>query len=286
MGFLKKEKKKRGPEFYASETKMPLLNYNEYYMKKLEWFLYAVISLAIGALVGYIFYGGIGLNNHGEPTTLTYVTNTIAMVIFGVIAYCILMPMRRKQLQSKRKDTLRRQFVDMLESLSVSISAGQNVPNAMQNAKKDLLIQYNENDYIVKELDTMLKEMANGIQIEDLLHNFGMRSGIEDISNFGKIFEVSYRRGGDMKAIIKSCYEILSEKIETELEIKTKVTSSANQMNIMICLPILLIAVMKSSGGSFAENFASATGIISTTVALIIFLVSYLVGRRILNIRA
>ena len=286
MGFLKKEKKERGPEFYASETKIPLLNYNEYYMKKLEWLLYATVFCVIGAAVGYLFYGGIGLNSHGEPTSITYIANMIAMVIFGLVAYCILMPMRRKQLLNKRKDALRKQFVDMLESLAVSISSGQNVPNAMQNAKKDLLIQYSEKDYIVKEVDTMLKEMSNGIQIENLLQNFGMRSGIEDISNFGKIFEVSYRRGGDMKSIIKSCYEILSEKIEIEMEIQTKVASSANQMNIMICLPIVLIAILKSSGGSFAENLSSASGILSTTAAIVIFIISYLVGRRILSIKA
>lgn len=279
-------KREREPQYYMSETNIPLLNYNEYYMKKIEWLIYAIAFCGLGAAVGYLFYGGIGMNAHGEATKITVVVNTIAMAVFGLAAFKLLMPMRRKQLLNKRKDKLRHQFIDMLESLSVSVSAGQNVPNAMQTVKQDLLIQYHQEDYIVQEVIVILKEIENGVQIEQLFSDFGKRSGIEDVENFGKVFEVAYRRGGDLKAIIRNCYEILNDKIGIEMEIKTKVASSANQMNIMIVLPIVLIAMLKSSGEGFAENFTSATGIISTTVALVIFVVSYLVGKKILDIKA
>ena len=170
--------------------------------------------------------------------------------------------------------------------MSVSIAAGQNVPSAMQTVKDDLLIQYTEKDYIVQEISVFLREMENGIPIEDLFSDFGKRTGIEDISNFGKVFEVAYRRGGNLKEIVKSCYDILSEKIEIEMEIQTKVASSANQMNIMILMPIFLIAMLKSSGEGFAENFTSASGIISTTVSIFVFIIAYFVGRKILDIKA
>lgn len=281
-----KKKKEREPQWYTSFTKLKVLNYNEYYMKTWEWILYAIAFFLLGAIVGYIFYGGIGLNSHGEATKITYIANTFIMMLFGLIAYKILMPMRKKQLKENRKKKIRKQFVDMLESLSVSLSAGQNVPNAMQSVMKDLLIQYEEKDYIIQEVSVMLSEMENGIQIEDLFADFGRRTGIEDISNFGKVFEVSYRRGGDLKSIVKNCYDILSEKIEMEMEIQTKVAASANQMNIMIMLPVVMIAIMKSSGEGFSDNFTSVTGIISTTVSIGIFIISYLVGRKILDIKA
>lgn len=281
-----KKKKEREPQWYTSFTKLKVLNYNEYYMKTWEWILYAIAFFLLGAIVGYIFYGGIGLNSHGEATKITYIANTFIMMLFGLIAYKILMPMRKKQLKENRKKKVRKQFVDMLESLSVSLSAGQNVPNAMQSVMKDLLIQYEEKDYIIQEVSVMLSEMENGIQIEDLFADFGRRTGTEDISNFGKVFEVSYRRGGDLKSIVKNCYDILSEKIEMEMEIQTKLAASANQMNIMIMLPVVMIAIMKSSGEGFSDNFTSVNGIISTTVSIGIFIISYLVGRKILDIKA
>lgn len=198
-GICMSKKKEREPQWYMSSTKIPVLNYNEYYMKKMEWVLYAIAFFVLGAIIGYIFYGGIGINIHGEPTRITYIINTSVMVVFGGISFKILMPMRRKQLKTNRKRKIRKQFVDMLESLSISIAAGQNVPNAMQTVKDDLLIQYTEKDYIVQEVSVFLREMENGIQIEELFLDFGNRSGIEDISNFGKVFEVAYRRGGNLK---------------------------------------------------------------------------------------
>ncbi|MFR7538462.1 MAG: type II secretion system F family protein [Clostridium sp.] len=281
-----KKKKEREPQWYMSSTNIPMLNYNEYYMKKIEWLMYAIAFAAIGAVIGYIFYGGIGLDIHGEPTRITYIINLSVMSLFGIISFNILMPMRKNQLKTNRKKKIRKQFVDMLESLSVSIAAGQNVPSAMQTVKDDLLIQYTEKDYIVQEISVFLREMENGIPIEDLFSDFGKRTGIEDISNFGKVFEVAYRRGGNLKEIVKSCYDILSEKIEIEMEIQTKVSSSANQMNIMILMPIFLIAMLKSSGEGFAENFTSVSGIISTTVSIFVFIIAYFVGRKILDIKA
>lgn len=281
-----KKKKEREPQWYMSSTNIPMLNYNEYYMKKIEWLMYAIAFAAIGAVIGYIFYGGIGLDIHGEPTRITYIINLSVMSLFGIISFNILMPMRKNQLKTNRKKKIRKQFVDMLESLSVSIAAGQNVPSAMQTVKDDLLIQYTEKDYIVQEISVFLREMENGIPIEDLFSDLGKRTGIEDISNFGKVFEVAYRRGGNLKEIVKSCYDILSEKIEIEMEIQTKVSSSANQMNIMILMPIFLIAMLKSSGEGFAENFTSVSGIISTTVSIFVFIIAYFVGRKILDIKA
>lgn len=281
-----KKKKEREPQWYMSSTNIPMLNYDEYYMKKIEWLMYAIAFAAIGAVIGYIFYGGIGLDIHGEPTRITYIINLSVMSLFGIISFNILMPMRKNQLKTNRKKKIRKQFVDMLESLSVSIAAGQNVPSAMQTVKDDLLIQYTEKDYIVQEISVFLREMENGIPIEDLFSDFGKRTGIEDISNFGKVFEVAYRRGGNLKEIVKSCYDILSEKIEIEMEIQTKVSSSANQMNIMILMPIFLIAMLKSSGEGFAENFTSVSGIISTTVSIFVFIIAYFVGRKILDIKA
>lgn len=285
-GICMSKKKEREPQWYMSSTNIPVLNYNEYYMKKIEWLMYTIAFAAIGAVIGYIFYGGIGLDIHGEPTRITYIINLSVMSVFGIISFKILMPMRKNQLKTNRKKKIRKQFVDMLESLSVSIAAGQNVPSAMQTVKDDLLIQYTEKDYIVQEISVFLREMENGIPIEDLFSDFGKRTGIEDISNFGKVFEVAYRRGGNLKEIVKSCYDILSEKIEIEMEIQTKVASSANQMNIMILMPIFLIAMLKSSGEGFAENFTSASGIISTTVSIFVFIIAYFVGRKILDIKA
>lgn len=54
-----KKKKEREPQWYMSSTNIPVLNYNEYYMKKIEWLMYTIAFAAIGAVIGYIFYNGL-----------------------------------------------------------------------------------------------------------------------------------------------------------------------------------------------------------------------------------
>ena len=68
-------------------------------------------------------------------------------------------------------------------------------------------------------------------------------------------------------------------------EIETTVTSSKSELSLMLVLPILMIVLMKSSSPDFAANFASLTGIMSTTVALVFVVAAYLLGQKILDIK-
>ena len=56
--------------------------------------------------------------------------------------------------------------------------------------------------------------MYNNIPIEALLSNFAQRSGVEDIENFANVFATCYRKGGNIKEIIKNTAEIIGDKIE------------------------------------------------------------------------
>lgn len=68
MPKIKKEKKVPEPQFYTSATNMPTYNYRVYYMKRIEKTLCFLIAFAVGAAVGYLFYGGIGKDEFGQPT--------------------------------------------------------------------------------------------------------------------------------------------------------------------------------------------------------------------------
>ncbi|MBQ7015755.1 MAG: hypothetical protein IJN10_02170, partial [Firmicutes bacterium] len=62
---MKKEKNLE-PEYFMSKTNIPTLNYKVYRLKLKEKILYFLVAFAVGAAVGYLFYGGIGKNEFGE----------------------------------------------------------------------------------------------------------------------------------------------------------------------------------------------------------------------------
>ena len=85
--------------------------------------------------------------------------------------------------------------------------------------------------------------------------------------------------------MIRNTHSIINDKMEIESEIKTRVATNNMQQKIMIVVPIVLVALIKSMSPEFAANFATTTGILATTFAIVMFVVAYFVGKKILEIR-
>lgn len=285
MALFKKKEKTQEPEFFTSATNIPTVNYKVYYMKPIEKTLYFLLAFVVGAAVGYLFYGGIGKNEFGQPTTLTLVLNIVIPVIVGTIAGRLFVPMRTKSIIAKRKTELSRQFRDFLDSLTTSLGAGKNVNDSISAVYEDLKVQYDSDAYIIKELEIIISGVHNNIAIEELLEDFGIRSDIDDIKSFANVFKISYRKGGNIKDIIRNTHSILSDKMEISEDIETLTTSNKLEQNIMVFMPIALIAVIKMMSPEFAENFVKPTGIISTTISIGIFVVAYFIGKSVLDIK-
>ena len=287
MGLFTKnnEKKVIEPQYYTSATNMTTYNYKVYHMKLIEKILYFVAAFIVGAAVGYLFYGGIGVDEFGEPTTLTWILNITISSAVGLIAGIAFVPMRRDQIIESQKRKLNTQFRDFLEAFNTSLGAGKNVVDSFHSVYEDLKVQYDEGAYILKELEIILSGMANNVDVEVLLQDFGARSGIDDIASFANVFKICYRKGGNIKDTIRSTHAILTDKMEINEEIETVVTSNKMEQKIMIAMPIALIGMIKMMSPDFAANFVTPTGIISTTIAIALFVVSYYVGKVILNIK-
>ncbi len=283
--FTKKEKAELEPQYYLSATNMPTYNYKVYYMKPVEKVLYFLLAFAVGAVVGYLFYGGIGKDEFNRPTLLTYMLDIVISCGVGIAAGIFFLPIRTKQIIAKKQRALKSQFRDMLESLTTSLGAGKNVTDSFKTIYDDLKVQYEEDAYILKELEIIISGMTNNIDVEDILEDFGRRSGIGDIESFANVFRICYRKGGNIKDTIRSTHEILSDKMEIAEDIETVVTGSRNEQNIMVVMPILLIGMIKLMSEDFASNFTTVTGIISTTLAIGIFVASYFIGRAVLDIK-
>lgn len=285
MKLFSKEKKELEPQYYMSATNMQTYNYNVYHMSQTEQIVYFIIAFLVGALVGYLFYGGIGKDEFGRPTTLTYVLNILIPGIVGTVAGVLFVPIRTEQIIEKKKSKLNSQFRDMLEALSTNLGAGKNVMDSFKSVYDDMKIQYEEDAFILRELEVIISGMANNIDIEDLLMDFGVRSGNDDIQSFANVFKVCYRKGGNIKETIRATYKILSDKMEILEEIETMVTSSKTEQNIMVVMPIALIGIIKLMSPEFGDNFVTPAGIIATTIAIGLFVASYFVGKSILKIK-
>lgn len=278
-------KKNKEPEFIRSALNTPMINYRVYYMNKSEKLKNFLLSFVLGGAAGLIFYGGQFRDSEGLPTTATMIGNVVIFVVVGLIISKIFMPIRNKQLKDKRKRELTSQFRELLSAVSTSLSGGMNMQESLASAHEDLKLQYSANAYIVKETEEMLNGMKNNILLEEMLLSLGERSEIDDIRNFGIVFSMCFRTGGNLKDIVRRTNNIISEKIEISEEIETAIASNKMQFSCMMVIPFVIVIMLRTMSSSFAASFATPVGIAGMTIAIIIFLIAYKLGQKIMDVK-
>lgn len=281
--------KKRKPrtkktQWTANPLNEKVLDYAYYEMTAGEKLLYALLAFLVGGIVSQFFYGGL-FQQDGTPTFLTYLSNSFFFVVVGVVAAIVFLPVRCTQLAEKRRGTLRRQFRDMLESLTASLAANSTVKDAFHAAYKDMCMQYSDDALIAKELEQFQRAEQINVTLDVMMDDFAKRSGVEEILDFNNVFQVCYGPGGNMSRVINQTHDIICARMEIEDEIDAKIHANEMELNIMMLAPVLIVALMRMANESFAQNLASPTGVAVMTVALAMFVGAYIWGQKIIAVR-
>ena len=243
------------------------IDYSVYHMSAVQKAVTFACGAAGGYLTGYLFYESILLS-----------------LITGLLCGGILLPVRRNYIIKKRRETLLLQFKDALESLNTSIGAGENTTDAFLTAQKDMEYQYSEDSYIARELATINEGICNNINLEVMLLDLSDRSGLEDINSFANVFETCFRKGGNVKEVIKNTYQIICDKIDIAQEIKTMVAAQTNEQHVMMVMPVAFVFLLKMLGDEVID-LTSSSGRSATTVAVVLFVAAFLIGKKILDIK-
>ena len=279
-----KPKKEPVSQWMTNPLNEQVLDYHNYEMTQGEQVLYFILAFLIGGVVSQFFYGGL-FQEDGVPTLLTYISNAVAFVIVGLLVGKVFLPVRSRQLAEKRRDTLRRQFRDMLESLTASLAANSTVRDAFSSAYTDMCMQYSDDALISKELDQFRRAEQINVTLDVMMDDFAKRSGVEEIQDFNNVFQVCYGPGGNMSRVINQTHDIICERMEVEDEIQAKIHANEMELNIIVLAPVLIVALMRSANETFAQNLASPVGVAAVTGALVLFAISYIWGQKIIAVR-
>ena len=231
--------------------------------------LYFIIGFVLGFVILFVYYQAVLLS-------------IIGGAIFGVVYISV----GARSAIHKRKKKLRMQFRDMLEALSVAMRAGNPPAKALQSAREDLLLLYNEKSDIIVELDVIIKSFDNAVPLSESFHNFAQRSGLEDIASFASIYKTIEGKSSRADEIVRQTQSIISDKMEIEMEIETLMTSAKNEMNIMTIMPLVILLILGYIGSGFMSAiYTTWGGRAAATIGLAIFVFSVVLGRKITNIK-
>lgn len=226
------------------------------------------IGFAAGFVVLFIFYKVIPLAALGGA-----ITGTVYIFVAEQAAI------------QKRLKKLRVQFYDLLEAMSVAMRAGNPVLKALESAREDLTLIYPGNSDILVELDVIIKKFYNAIPLSESFADFARRSGLEDVASFASIYATIEGKSSRADEIVRETQQIIADKMEIEMEIDTLMTAAKSEVNIMLFMPLVILAVIGYAGAGFMDAiYTEPLGRVVATGGLIVFIISFIMARKFSNV--
>lgn len=238
----------------------------------------------------YIFSGKEWAANILEIVVLVSGTNYLCYrswwVFLGMVPVGIwYVRWKRKEKIRKRRKVLEYHFQDVLHGLQTAVRAGYSMEHAVTECRKEMEQIYGKEDDMVAELIYMERQMRVGIPPEQLFLDLGRRSGVEDIRNFGEIFLISRRSGGNLDEIMEKLAYVMGEKIRISKEIDVSIAGKRMEQFVMSLVPGGMILYMQITSEGFLDVlYHNLLGAIVMTVCFGIYMFSFWLGRRIVRI--
>lgn len=244
------------------------IHYDAYSMSWKEWGIGGVMGLGGATVIAYTFYR--------------------SMAVFGLLLPLVgICPLYyQKKLKYRRLRELQLQFKEWILLLSASLRAGYSIENALSASKKELELLYGPEGMMVVETAYMVKQLGMNRSVEEVLTDFAVRSGLEDVENFAGIFAASKRSGGQLIPVIQHTAASIHDKIQVQEEIRTLTASRKFEQQIMNLIPFLIIFYIDgTSPGFFQVMYETWMGRVVMTGCLLTYLAACVISGKVLAIR-
>lgn len=242
-------------------------NYWQQDIRKFEYLLALAKGILLIGMISYLFYGTWICTILFLPYLIWYIKSW------------------EKQLVKKKQSKFRLQFKEAIQSLSAALNVGYSVENAMRETIKDLKGIYKKDDMILREFSYMIRQLQMNVSVETVLQDFAQRTADEDVQTFVTVFNMAKRSGGDTMEIIRNAVRQMGEKIDVEREITTLVSGKKLELKIMTMIPLGMVLYMKISFPEFLDVlYGNIAGVIIMSICLLVYVVAYEMGRRIVEI--
>jgi len=165
--------------------------------------------------------------------------------------------------------------------MSVAMRAGNPLLKALQSAREDLLLIYQEDSDIIVELDIIIGRFNNAVPLSEAFSDLSERSGLEDIASFASIYATIEGKSGRADEIVRETQQIIADKMEIEMEIDTLLTAAKSEVNIMMFMPLVILGVIGYAGAGFMDAiYTTSAGRLVSTGGLIVFIISFMMARK------
>lgn len=245
-----------------------LVDYREYRLSRMEELKCLGVAVLLAAVAAWILYKSL----------------------WGLMLCVVIFPVYRRNYRNRKTEERKRelllQFKDGMQSVSVALLSGYSIENSWQEAERELLELYGAKAYMTTELHRMNGAIRMNQSVEQLLYQFALRTGCEDIVGFAEVFRFAKRSGGNMGRIIQNTIHRVADKQEVEREIATVLSGKKMEQKIMNIVPVCLLAYLNLTSEEFlAPLYGNLFGVCVMTVAFLAYIGALLLAQKMVTIR-
>ncbi len=239
-----------------------------YRMKKSDYIRVFLEAAGISGLISFLFYESMW-----------------AMLQFPIV-YVICLKLRKEAVSNKQKEQVAEEFIEFLRNISASLLAGYSMENAWIEGEKEIGTMYGRESVVYKELKNMNRAVKLNEPLEKCLDSFAQRTEVEEIINFAEIFSFAKRSGGNFISIIDRTSYRLCEKYEVKREINVMIAAKKYEQKIMSLIPLGILFYLKLVSREYISIlYGSLFGVVFMSICLMVYLLSLILSRKILEIQ-
>lgn len=242
-------------------------NYDDYSFTPKEQLQAILEGILILLGISYLFY------------------ESLLICLASVFLLPFYLKLRKEGYKKHQKQELSGQFKECIQALSATLRVGYSIENGWKEVYKDMRMLLGKNALMTKEIGYMISQMELNVPLEQLLIDFGKRSGLEDVKSFTSVFVTAKRSGGDFIQIIDHTVKAIGEKMEVKAEIETLLAAKRLEHRVMCLIPFGIIFYMKFSFPGFTKVlYGNIFGVIVMTVCLAIYLGAFYLGNKMVEV--
>jgi len=190
--------------------------------------------------------------------------------------------LKKRNLEKRKQIT--EEFLELLLLLCNNLRAGYSIENSFEQGYKRMVTLYGEESTIAMILRRVIIARKNQASICEVFISAGKSMKLEDICEFGQIYEIAHKRSGNLTNIMDQTAESLLERMNLQKEMYIKLSERTFEMKIMNAMPFVIMSYIEiTSPGYFNAMYDSIPGIVGMLCCLVVYMFAYCQSNRLMR---
>lgn len=163
----------------------------------------------------------------------------------------------KSHMTKKKERSYLAQYLDFLNVFSMTSSVGRGGLDAFKYCFGELGMIHPDNNGFMADLQDVIAKTTMDQDIYQIFRDHKFRITREEIDVFAQMLYLASKKGGDVDRVIAYCSSLLEERVRMQKDKEVLMASQRFELDVIIVLPFVLLAIMKSSNPGYLTTLVS-----------------------------